>query len=553
MKITFHILIYIYISITLFLNFTTGLVYASDHLDHLDHQELTEVFEFCHTNQASDLCNLLGQEVLDYQNQPTYKDYDLSFNESISNYEHFAHAAFAVSVPAFLKYLPALANLAKNNMIFASAALLVAGAVGFKTYYDSLYDNLILTDKSVKINSFDESRIIELQSSKRYQYYSKKGPEHEENTLIPFVRKQNRKKHEGEMRDNSSFLSYLKNHKGEVNEEYPSSDNHPHLKKMTTELISSLENYKPPRSLDLKEVPELKTQEFVPGVISYVSFDFSKPNAISDFSKPEKLLAEKAAVRFFDMAKYSSIISTSQFLELRFYLKNRGDNYAHPAKYSFWKALLLEHVAHLELLAAKKNPEFEKNIYLPFLVYELDILKTQMPVIGKNLVKFKKIVKSRMFLNGVYKLREAKFTPIPHISEIPNIPESNSKYSQRLLPAQYSLDFNYNLDYYRDYYYSDELYDYLAARSLMLIDLVSVVANRVNIYNRERIFQYLPGEAQSKQAYDDWIELFELSTNPLLYDLFKLADVEAASSTVLDVYYHFYNNIVLAHRLLTLK
>ena len=528
MKITFHILIYI--SITIFLNFTTGLVYASDHLDH---QELTEVFEFCHTNQASDLCNLLGQEVLDYQNQPTYKDYDLSFNESISNYEHFAHAAFAVSVPAFpafLKYLPALANLAKNNMIFASAALLIAGAVGFKTYYDSLYDNLILTDKSVKINSFDKSRIIELQSSKRYQHYSKKGPEHEERTLVPSVRKQNRKKHKRESEDNLSFLSYLKGLKDVINEKekYPSSDNHPHLKKMTTELISSLENYKPPRSFHLRDVLELLTDEIVPGEISYVSFDFSKPNAISDFSKPEKLLAEKAAVRFFDMTKYSSIISTFRILELRFSFAIN----INQRNLVFWKALLLEHLAHLELLVAKKNPEFEKNIYLPFLAYELDILKAQTHVAEKNHIIYHTLLKDKLLGDSIAG-KLIKFTPIPHISEIPNIPESNSNYSQRLLPAQYSLDFNYNLDDNQNYYFPNELNYYLKARRSMLSDLVTVVSNRVNVYNRKKIFKYLPGDAQSKQAYDDWIELLELSTNPLLYDLLKLADAEPKYSTVL--------------------
>ena len=470
---------------------------------------------------------MLGQEVLDYQNQPTYKDYDLSFNESISNYEHFAHAAFAVSVPAvpaFLKYLPALANLAKNNMIFASAALLIAGAVGFKTYYDSLYDNLILTDKSVKINSFDKSRIIELQSSKRYQYYFKKGPKHEENTLIPFVRKQNQEKHKGKMRDNSSFLSYLKNLKDLINE-YPSSD-HPRLKKMTTELISSLENYRPPRSFYHRELTGLYTEVFAPGMISYVSFDFSKPNAISDFSKPEKLLAEKAAVRFFDMAKYSSIISTSEILERkRGYRASKDYHLYDTMMFNFWKALLLEHITHLELLETKKNPKFEKYIYLPFLAYELDILNTQIHVARQNYRTYRTFLEKSMLSDSIAE-ELIKFTPIPHISEIPNIPESNSKYSQRLLPAQYSLDFNLYQDrLYR--YEPEEVYDYLKDRRKILDDLLTVVANRVNVYNRKKIFKYLPGDAQSKQAYDDWLELFELSTRPLLYDLYnEVEDIE---------------------------
>ena len=172
---------YSLLSIAIFLGFTSNLAYGSDDLYH---QQLAEVIDFCQNNdQATDLCYLLAEDFSAYQdlNEPLQLD---------DNQLHYVQSAAVLSIPVFLRYLPALANLAKNNMIIASTIALLAGAMVFKKYNDSFLESLIINVSNA--SDFDQTSE---QSSKEFSELPtttnnnnlQKGPDHENNNLAPVL------------------------------------------------------------------------------------------------------------------------------------------------------------------------------------------------------------------------------------------------------------------------------------------------------------------------------------------------------------------------------
>ena len=164
--------------VVIFLGFTSNLAYGSDDLHH---QQLAEVIDFCQNHdQATDWCYLLAEDFSAYQdlNEPLQLD---------DNQLHYAQSAAVLSIPVFLRYLSALANLAKNNMIIASTIALLAGAMVFKKYYDSFLDSLIINAPDFDGTS-EQSRKNFLNSELAQNINNlQKGPDHENNNLVPVL------------------------------------------------------------------------------------------------------------------------------------------------------------------------------------------------------------------------------------------------------------------------------------------------------------------------------------------------------------------------------
>ena len=146
--------------VLLSINFTNykNLVHAFESFDYQKFTK-TQLAEFCqHNDQASDLCYLLAQDVLDYQKLGYNLQKDLQVSDNFTDY---AHTAGVISLPIFLRYLPALSKLAKKNMIVASAVAIVGGAIAFKKYYDSFTHTLMIkkvwrVDQAGEIEGWEE-------------------------------------------------------------------------------------------------------------------------------------------------------------------------------------------------------------------------------------------------------------------------------------------------------------------------------------------------------------------------------------------------------------
>ena len=478
----------------LFINFTTNLSYASDSLDH---QRINEVSEFCDNNeQASELCDLLAQDVLDYQSL----DYDLQLNNKFSDY---AQSTAVVSVPVFLRYLPALARLAKNNMIVASSIALVSGAIVFKKYLDSLTTSTLMIQKEGSSGSspLASQTIEKLNSSKRFQYYSQKGPEHENDILIPYLQQQEQDEDRIESNQVKEFQEYIRSAK-QWYKDNPISDQYSNFK----EIINDVADY--------PQFPYLSISDLLTKISQF------NPNELSEF---EKNIAQKSALRFFNQSKLTSSHSTyyntrnrniaydeliykeleirlnSQFSHITEILivrdkHDRSNKAYHDAK-KIWNALLLEYISHLELLETEKSPIFEQEIYIPFLQTELQSLNSIINTNDDELA----IYNYPNSQNGNKKVSIAQSSPLVYSTEL------------QLPPSQYLIYQGIDLN---------KLHIYLNERKKMLTNILSTVKDRINVWNRQGEYKFLPGIAMDDQAFKDWSELFYLATSPLLNDLY---------------------------------
>ena len=462
----------IFISLLVFFYcFSFSNVYGSEYLDN---QKLSKTLELCVNNHhVSDLCNLLTQDIFDYHNF----DDDIYLDDFISAYDHinYAQTIGVVSTPIFLRYLPTLFKFAKNNMTVASIIFLITAAIAFKSYYGRFYDNLTLKIKDLsKTSPPNFKTLTELQISKRFQYYSQKGPEHEKGKLIPFLQDQ-KDQHQDqyfamELLLTQEFHDFIKSSKKWYSGTTTIEDWNFNF------LIDN--ELKDPRFIEvLDNLADLKDSPEFLDLKNHTKF---QPNNLSKFDG-FITQASDLALKFFHYYKLISLNSTYNHIIMRNKLYEFSTKKDLTSTKKIWNTLLLEHISHLELLEANKNPEFEEKIYLPFLEAKLNSLNIQRALIRKNIKP-------------------------EHVSK-----KSDKKHLS-LLPSQY---LNYqDLDII-------QLNSYLRIRELMLSFLLDTVENRISVWKRSGIYRFLPQKPASDQAFKDWSELFDLETRPLLYDFYN--------------------------------
>ena len=451
--------------VMIFVNFTSFIAYGSEYFDN---QELSKALEFCHSNdQASDLCYLLAQDVLDYHNY-----HDISLDDYLSEYDqiNYAQGVAVVSIPIFLRYFPLLSRLAKNNMIITSVISLVTAAIIFKDYYDTFSDSLIMkiTENSSGTSPDTFKEIQKLKTSKKYQYYSQKGPEHENTKLLPLLRK---KKKQQDI-DNIDIVKITAEYKKFIKSASKwIKNNHLNKKLNFTVTTKSQENLQHIQVLDY--FANLQAAN-----LAFVNPKQQSQSVQDNYDQELYKLVDNAsqfALIFFNREKFEAANSTIDNVLNRHILtayKIMDKNVSEKV----WNALLLEHISHLELLENNKNPEFEEKVYLPFLKAQFNSLDIRTP--------------------------QAK-TAIKNDSS--------------LLPSQY-------LDYQE--LNIKQLKAYFIHRKLMWSVMLNTVQGRVNVWNRKEIYQFLPEKAKSDQAFKDWSELLKLSTHPLLYDFYNYSKKE---------------------------
>ena len=474
-----------------YFSLSNNLALGSDHSDYL---QSSEVLQFCDNNdQASELCYLLAQDLLEYQNI-SYDLQDDPHLELADDFSDYAQAVGVVSAPVFLRYLPALAKLAKNNLIVASTVALITGAIVFKKHYDSVAETLIING-----GDFDQQRLLslsvqglsELKTIKRYKLLSQKGPEHEYK-LIPFLITVDEEKDSIEASQTKEFHQFLKTAK----ESYES----PLANKYTrfSETLSYLEDYQKDHSI--KEL-----------VTKLAKFD------LNDLSEFEKLIAQASSLRFFNQAKlfapeskYLIILERGIFYDAQ----SAGVQWSGSADKvdkldnvkKIWDALLLEHISHLELVQQHKDPLFEKTKYIPFVKNQISLLS-----IRKTAEEYK--LHQQKIQNYADQVSEsmgdlAKDSLNLTVKKLFNYPtkiltKSKTSLDLSLLPSEY---INYqDLD-------REQLVAYLSHRKEMLEDLLKVVETRVDVWQRSGLYKFLPGLPKEHQAMKDWIELFKLGT-----------------------------------------
>ena len=433
--------------------------YDNDNNDNINHQEFTEVFEFCDNNhQASDLCYLLAEDVLDYQN---LKD-DPSFNDHFTDY---AQSIGVVSLPMFLRYLPALANLAKNNMLVFNTVFLISGAIVFKKYYDYYFQTSM-----IKVKDFDRSSTLasksikELKSSKIYQYYLNKGADHEKNVLVPFL---------------------LERKKG--------VSSHKSLEKDFQKLEKKAIEHKESKALiayNKAIISSVGSAYFNAIIIRDFYFNRDKVKFYNDYWDSEFLRVKKPQMDSYKPNIYQTgwTSSISQWEDLVLL---------------GWETLLLEHISHLELLDNNKSPAFEESIYIPFVKNQIKSLDAQKNKAITYLQYLETLTKD----DPDYQYKSNKqylkiFTPISSSSS------SLSSSQKPLLPSNY-LEYD---DYIAWLDNLDDLEDYFSTRKDLLTQILTTVEDRINVWNRAANYQFLPGEPRSDQALKQWNELFNLAT-----------------------------------------
>ena len=497
---------------------------AHSSIDDLNHHQLTEVLEFCRTNdQASDLCYLLAEDVIDYSDL----GYDLQIDHSFSDY---AQSVGVVSVPVFLRYLPALSKLAKNNMIVTTAMAIVAAAIIFKKYYDSFSQALLSQTLMIKAEGVDGSSTLlgleEVKSSKSFKYYSRKGPEHEDDILVPFLQRQ---AHSEEQKDKKllvEFKRYVKSVK-----EWDAS---PHSSEYADLKIENT---------NLKEVMELLDDDVDFVLVHYIMKEIDG----DDLSVFEKKFAQSVSIRAFDETKLTASTSTfydtfkrsewykeAKILHQELYTERANSLISHigvlltnrlkpsevlkaisPSMWSepysvrkIWDVLLLERLSHLQLLESMKDPEFEEKFYLPFLA------KLQEKSIDdqiKEIVDEINIQKIEQYADQSVQQTTESIAIAPSL-------EASSDLDSALLSNRY-------LDFRKEKVSAQQLTDYVHYRNLMLVSMEQIVQDRVSVWKRHGVYKFLPGEAKSDQALAQWTKLFELATHPLLYELYELSDI----------------------------
>ena len=485
----------------LLFGFTNNSSYASDHL--LDEQQLAKVLQFCQNNdQASDLCYLLTQD--NFDNQHLYQIHDLKLD---ANHIDYALSAQIISIPVFF-YLPELAKLAKNNMIFASVIALITGAIIFKKYYDGLLDSLLMKAQVDYSSSFASKALTELKSSKRYQYYSQKGPEYEDDKLIFFLRDQRQQDLERESIQIEEYQDFMKTaQKWYENTHITSKYSY------FVEFVNLLETYPKTYHFNLNDSLK-KLSQF----------------HLNHLPKFEKRVVQETAQRFFNEAKlasseltYNNIVKRNAFFKRP--SKELQNTFSKEDGKIVWNALLLEHISHLELLEKNKDPQFEQDIYVPFLQAEKKSLQTKIIQIRKyiQIQTLQKITDkvAKDIDDSVKDLTNQvkdSFNIIEKLMDPITESPSNTASSQiHILPSVYLN--------YQDLTV-EQLNFYLDARLYLLSSILHEVNTRINVWNRKQIYKFLPDIAQSDQAYKDWSELFELTTDPLLLVLLDLSKID---------------------------
>ena len=500
---------------------------AQNSIDDLDYQQLTEVSEFCRTNeQASDLCYLLAEDVLDYSDL----GYDLQIDHNFGDY---AQSVGVVSIPVFLRYLPVLSKLAKNNMIVATAMAIVGGSIIFKKYYDSFSQTLMMKAQGVD-GSLTTFRLEQVKSSKSFKYYSQKGPEHEDNKLVPFFQKQAHSEEQKDKKPLAEFKEYIKL-----------------IKKWNDSAHSSEYADLRIEQTQLKEIMELLV-EILNNDADFVLTNFVlKEIDGDDLSDFEKKFARTISIRAFNDAKLAASTSTfydtfhrskwyktakikSQELytemasSLVSFTKNLFTNQlkkpsevieaiqeivlVEPSDLRrIWDALLLERLAHLQLLESMKDPDFEKKYYLPFLTKLIE-KSTDLQI--HDIVDQINIQKIQQYSDQAAQLQTTDKSLTESTATIPSL-ETNLNSGSDLLPSNY-LDYQ-NLS-------TQQLKDYIDLRFSMLKSMQQIVHARVSVWERQGMYQFIPGKAKSDQALAQWTELFELATHPLVYHFFELSD-----------------------------
>ena len=463
------------------------LIYASNKLNN-DNQELAEISEFCQNNdQASELCYLLATDVLDYQSLG-YTLQDLQLNDNVD----YAQTTAVLSIPVFLRYLPALAKIAKSNMIFASAIALVSGAVFFKKYQDSLSHSLLINTTDLAGSSPLPSKGLgELKSSKVFQYYSQKGPEHEKYKILPYFEDFTKSEQEQKQFSHTHFLKEFKDFLKTAKQQYqdsPLTKKHPQF----GTIIDHLEE----------------------NFVRYARDELSLVDP-SDLSEFEKEIAEKTALAVFHHTKSTAWYSTSSISSLR--------NLKHLPEHSTWNALLLEHISHLELLQEKKSPIFEQSVYLPFLKAEIVSSNVILADLNRYLIDTSLLpdfarqtpVSLDSFKSYVKSSQSLKLFKYPETLGSPSTSSSVADSHTALLPSKY-----FSPEYYNDLDIKAFI-DYYSARIAMLAGLYQSVQARLDVWNRKGEFKFLPDPAKSDQALEDWLELFSLATKPLLSTFYE--------------------------------
>ena len=439
--------------------------YLSPISEKSDHQQLAVAFQLCFENdQASDLCYLLAEDIQDYQNL----GHEIELNNYFTDY---AQTVGVVSLPVFLRYLPALSRVAKNNMILTSVVALVGGAIVFKKYYDAFSDSLIM-----KVGGFDRSlptvskSIEQLKSSKVYNFYSQKGPENN-HTLLYL----------GHQKDYD--YDFSKYSIGIAEEEFNNFINR------STEMQSNSEVDK---YIDVSKVQGISDQvaDIHRSSMSYKKAELSSTLlAHSLYSDITKFYREEKKIR----KEYLSL-NKPFFLNLN------------PHHDELWDALLLEIVSHFELLQENHSPIFEQNSYIPFLKAEIESLSAQ-----ENMAKH--MGKSYLFKEYADSvLSDKSATEI--LNQALTLPKPGSTSSNiSLLPSTY-FDFLTDID-------ATQVERYFAVRSKILNQLLDSVENRLNVWKRAGEYQIKPGQAQSERAFSDWADLFRLAHNLLLHELYE--------------------------------
>ena len=469
----------------IFVGFVNTEIYA---YDHLDHQELASVTQFCQNNdQASDLCYLLAQDLVDYQNLE-----DLKLEDSLIDY---AHSAGAISIPIFLRYLPALAKLAKNNMIIASVFSLVGGAMAFKNYYDSYVENLLIKVgvfdpplQHLSSERFQEKVISKLKKSKSYQYYSQKGPEFEHKKMLPAIVREDTKVRKELDNQTQKYVSFL----GSIKQRFISSHrnlDHGYYDFLEDNFLDHL-TLKFNSSFDVDD--NIKMRRLTTKLAKF---------ELEDLNEIEKLVVKASSNRFFIHAKYNALnfsytIVWSRNHKYRTLIENKKAKNSSiivgQAK-KIWDALLLEDISLNELLKEKQSPLFEENIYLPFLKKQLISIK-----------RFKEIEKitKPSFFESFFKPTD-KYSSHQQLEDLFLIP-SDLYQPTPLLPSVYLNLTGFDIN---------QLKIYFGGRTSILVNHIHLVENRLDTWNRKNEFKFLPGNARSTQAMKNWSELFELAHN----------------------------------------
>ena len=386
--------------------------------------------------------------------------------DSLSSLTDYAQVTAVVSAPIFLRFLPALAHFAKNNMIIAIAAALAGGVIVFTNtnYFSSTFSNTsMIKESDAEFSQLPSKLLSKLlnnhKSSKRFDFFSQKGPEYEKNLILPVFEEQEQKliiEHRVKEQKFNKFRESINphNYRKELLKEpggFKDDSLEHRLQYVYDHFAKHFHNLKEDFQANSDVI---KAMECI-----------HKVNYFVKTSKIIHSILASSSLWFLNQAKLAAFR-----LECRNML-SRNSSYQRLTTSNakkIWDTLLFEYIAHVELLQEYKDPLFEEEIYLPFIRNQLSIA---------------------------------------------SLSSKNFDYDMLLQNTFIKLETLQS---------DEEIQEYLDARAMLLMWIDLAVSTRVGVWNRKYQYSFLPGYPRSDQAFKDWYELFRLAhpldPNPLDFE-----------------------------------